>query len=108
MPDRPLEGRVAVVTGATGSAGPHVVAELARRGATVAAVGRDRTSLDALAAGAGEGGRVEAFEADVARLADARRLAGAVIERLGRADVVVHLVGGWRGNGPLAEVTDEE
>jgi NAD(P)-dependent dehydrogenase (short-subunit alcohol dehydrogenase family) len=96
--DRPLEGRRAAVLGAAGNAGPAMVAALASAGASVAGVGRDAGLIEAVE------GIASAHAADLLDPDAVRRLAG----ELGDVDVVVHLVGGWRGNGPIAEVGDDE
>jgi NAD(P)-dependent dehydrogenase (short-subunit alcohol dehydrogenase family) len=97
MPD--LSERLIVVTGAAGGLGPSVVAALRSSGARVAAVGRH---TDALASVAGDG--VTTHGVDLVELQAARALA----ESLGAVDGVVHLVGGWRGNGPISEVADDD
>ena len=98
MSERPLEGRRTVVLGAAGNAGPAMVAALAAAGATVAGVGRDAGPIEAVE------GISSAHAADLLDPAAVRGLAG----ELGDVDVVVHLVGGWRGDGPIAEVGDDE
>jgi NAD(P)-dependent dehydrogenase (short-subunit alcohol dehydrogenase family) len=92
-PDFRLDGRVAVVTGATGVLGGAIARGLAGAGATVAVLARRRDRLDALAA---ELGGI-ALEADVL---DEKALAAAC-ERLERVDVLVNAAG---GNVPGATV----
>ena len=78
--DLRLDGKVAIVTGATSGLGLTAAGDLARQGATVCIVGRnpDRTE-SARARIAGETGRqVEAELADLSVLAEVRSL----IERL--------------------------
>jgi NAD(P)-dependent dehydrogenase (short-subunit alcohol dehydrogenase family) len=87
----PLNGRVAVVTGAGGLLGRQHVRALAEAGATVVAVDRDPERLAALLApAAGCSGPVLAFEGDVTSpesVADLRRYA---LEPAGRIDVLVN------------------
>jgi NAD(P)-dependent dehydrogenase (short-subunit alcohol dehydrogenase family) len=77
------------VTGATSGLGRHVVRELAGAGATVLVHGRDPARTERLAQVLG--GR--AYVADVASLAEVRRLATEVREREPRLDVLVNNAG---------------
>lgn len=90
-----LTGTVALVTGATAGIGRAVAFQLARRGATVWAVGRDaaRTRDTARDLASATGGRVVSAVADLARLDDVRRLAGEILDRAERLDVLVHNAG---------------
>ena len=65
-PSTPFAGELALVTGASGGIGGAIAIELARRGAGLALLGRDRARLDAVAAAARDaGGRAEAFPIDL-------------------------------------------
>jgi NAD(P)-dependent dehydrogenase (short-subunit alcohol dehydrogenase family) len=102
--DNALEGRVIAVAGAGGSLGPSVVRRLASDGATLAATDLAEDRLDALASELGLD--EDAWDPRVVDLLDegaARDWAGAIAERFGRVDGLVHLVGGWRGGDPIAE-----
>lgn len=92
-PARDLEGRLAVVTGATGLLGAAVATELVRRGAVVGLLARDLVALDDLVAELGPDATALVLRAD---LADAADIASAVefVQRLDRpVDVVVHAAG---------------
>jgi NAD(P)-dependent dehydrogenase (short-subunit alcohol dehydrogenase family) len=96
MPDRPLDGRTALVTGATSGIGVETARGLARAGARVVVVGRDPARCDAtVAAIRAESGpeAAEALVADLGRLADVRRLAGEFRARHDRLHVLVHNAG---------------
>lgn len=100
-----LDGLVLAVAGAAGNLGPTVARRLADDGAHVCACGRDRASLDALAA------EVGAIDTDVVDLLDAgatRAWADTLAKRHGRVDGLVHLVGGWRGGTPIEEAPLED
>ena len=103
-----LDGRVALVTGASSGMGFAAARALARRGARVAIASRGGEKLEAArAALAGEGQGVEALAADVR---DPAALAGLVAEverRLGPVDVLVANGGGPPAK-PAAELTDED
>jgi NAD(P)-dependent dehydrogenase (short-subunit alcohol dehydrogenase family) len=99
-----LDGRVIAIAGVGGGLGPLVAAQLAAAGATVAGTDRDQALLDSLAGELGipaerwDGRAVEML--DEAAVAEWR---AALVERFGRVDGLVHLVGGWRGGQPLHE-----
>lgn len=105
-PAAPLAGRVLAVAGAAGGLGPSVVRRLLDAGAAVAATDVSQDRLDSL--GGDLGAPAEAFDARAVDLLDesaARNWAGALGERFGRVDGLVHLVGGWRGGEPLADAS---
>lgn len=86
-----LEGKVALVTGASRGIGESIALALARHGADVALVARNRGALEGVAAGVRAAGRrAHVFVAD---LSDADVCADAVndaVEQLGRLDMVVN------------------
>ncbi len=93
--ERFLAGKVALVTGASSGAGADIARELARHGARVAVTYR-RAQADAEAvtrAIRDDGGDAAAFQADVARSKDVRRLVADVEARLGPVSVLVNNAG---------------
>ncbi len=95
-----LEGKVAVVTGATGVLGGEMARGLARAGASVAVMGRRRGRAEEVAGRISEaGGRAMAVTADVLERDDLEAARGALLDRWGRVDVLVNAAG---GNVPAA------
>ena len=89
-----LEGKVALVTGASSGIGEAAALELARRGASVAVAARSLEKLEALAGRASaSGGRVLVVEADVADRPSVEAMVGRVLEEFGRLDVLVNNAG---------------
>ncbi len=99
-----LNDRVIAIAGVGGGLGPLVAERLASAGAIVAGTDRDQAALDALA---GElelsADRWDGRTADLLDEEATRAWCAALVERFGRVDGLVHLVGGWRGGEPLHE-----
>jgi NAD(P)-dependent dehydrogenase (short-subunit alcohol dehydrogenase family) len=99
-----LDGRVVAIAGVGGGLGPLVAARLAQGGVTVAGTDRDAGLLKSLP---GELGiAAERWDGRAIDLLDEEAVRGwcaALVERFGRVDGLVHLVGGWRGGQPLQE-----
>jgi NAD(P)-dependent dehydrogenase (short-subunit alcohol dehydrogenase family) len=99
-----LDDRVIAIAGVGGGLGPLVAQHLAEAGATVAGTDRNQDTLDSLAADLElpperwDGRTVDLLDEDAARA-----WCAALVERFGRVDGLVHLVGGWRGGEPLHE-----
>jgi NAD(P)-dependent dehydrogenase (short-subunit alcohol dehydrogenase family) len=93
-----LDGRVAVVTGASGVLGGAIARGLASAGARVGLLARRRDRLEELAAELDGAIVLEANVLDVAQLEQAR---ATVLDRFGRIDVLVNAAG---GNIPAATV----
>jgi NADP-dependent 3-hydroxy acid dehydrogenase YdfG len=105
-PDRPLTGRVAVVTGATSGIGAATATALVADGAAVALVGRREERLDELAVLL-DGAGVVAIAADVSDPAALARVAETVRAQLGRIDLVVANAGVMLG-APFEEADPAE
>jgi len=97
-----LEDRVIAIAGVGGGLGPVVADRLAAAGATVAGTDRSQETLDALAADLAlpperwDGRAVDLLDED-----STSAWCAGLVERFGRVDGLVHLVGGWRGGQPL-------
>jgi NAD(P)-dependent dehydrogenase (short-subunit alcohol dehydrogenase family) len=92
----PMHDKICLVTGATSGIGQVTATELARRGAHVVIVGRSAQKCEAtqqqIRSETGAAA-VDALVADLSSLAELRRLAGEIIERYPRLDVLVNNAG---------------
>lgn len=103
-----LNGKVALVTGASRGIGKAVALELARQGARVAASARNSELLEETVAEiTAAGGEAVAVVGDIARAADADRLVEQAVETFGRADILVNNAGITR-DGLLLRMKDED
>ena len=96
------KGRTALITGATDGVGRVVARALAQQGWRVLVHGRDRPRGEALAREIEQaGGSATFLAADLASLAEARRLADAVKQQTGRLDLLINNAGiGSVGSAP--------
>jgi NAD(P)-dependent dehydrogenase (short-subunit alcohol dehydrogenase family) len=98
-----LADRVIAVAGVGGGLGPLVAARLAEAGATVAGTDRHPETLESIGADLGIGERWDGQAVDLLDEEATRGWCAGLVERFGRVDGLVHLVGGWRGGEPLHE-----
>lgn len=89
-----LQGKVAWITGAGSGIGLAGAQALAQAGCTVVMSGRRKEVLEAEAAKLAAGGlRAEVETLDVSRADDVQRVAGAILARHGRVDILVNSAG---------------
>ena len=89
-----LDGRIALVTGASRGIGEAIALELAAVGACLALVARDREGLDRVVLKARSlGAETEAFTADVSSETDVDRLRDEVLKRFDHVDIIVNNAG---------------
>jgi NAD(P)-dependent dehydrogenase (short-subunit alcohol dehydrogenase family) len=106
--DQELQGKVAIVTGATSGIGHATALRFAQAGAQVVAVGRDEQKLkEVVQEITGQGGEALSIRADVTVQPIARRVVAQTVEQLGGLDVLVnaagHIANGTIENTPLAD-----
>lgn len=109
--ERPLKGKVAIVTGSTRNLGLAIAERLAGLGTDIVINHHDEArrkeaeqAADTIRA---YDGQVLVEHADVAQTADVKRLFDHTIDRLGRLDILVNNAG-LIVKKPLAETTDED
>jgi NAD(P)-dependent dehydrogenase (short-subunit alcohol dehydrogenase family) len=103
-----LDGKVAMVTGASSGIGAAIARGLATEGATVALVARRADRLDQVAAAIGAtGGAAIPIPADVTVEAEIERVFGALVERGGQLDILVNNAG-TAIRGPIDELPIED
>jgi NAD(P)-dependent dehydrogenase (short-subunit alcohol dehydrogenase family) len=95
--------KVVAIAGATGGLGPSVVRAFAQSGATLSLVDRDLTKLQSLVESLDQSTPHHCAEVNLLDESEARAWAAQIVERYGRVDALLHLVGGWRGGKKLAQ-----
>ncbi|MGA7352083.1 MAG: SDR family NAD(P)-dependent oxidoreductase, partial [Acidobacteriaceae bacterium] len=106
---RPLEGRVALVTGASRGIGRAIAKELSDRGAVVVinffnSIGRAQELRDDIV---DCGGETCLMQGDVSNRQDARRVIRKIIEVYGRLDILVNNAGITRDRS-IRKMTDSD
>jgi NAD(P)-dependent dehydrogenase (short-subunit alcohol dehydrogenase family) len=101
---KPLQGKVAIVTGASRGIGRAIALRLARSGASVVLTARDEMALDAAAR---ELESAAWIAADLRLPQSAQRLVDFTIEKFGRIDILVNNAGATK-RGEFLALTDED
>ncbi len=108
QPEFRLDGKVAVVTGASRGIGRDLALVLAGAGAAVGLAARSSDLLDEVTAEIeGAGGTAFSVVMDMTDLSSIRRGIGRVVERFGRLDILVNNAGAG-ANHPAVDVTEAD
>lgn len=109
MAEKELQGKIALVTGASRGLGKGIALVLAEKGAAVVVNYRSAAAEaeEVVAAIRAAGGTADAFQADVSDAADADRLFAALRERHGRIDILVNNAGTTKAQD-IFEITEED
>ncbi|WP_327588392.1 SDR family NAD(P)-dependent oxidoreductase [Nonomuraea sp. NBC_00507] len=108
MYDRPLDGAVALVTGASSGIGAATARRLAREGSAVALVARRRDRLDQVVCDIAKlGGEAVALEADITEPERADDMVQDTLDRFGRLDILVNNAGIMLLNSALHTTIEE-
>jgi 3-oxoacyl-[acyl-carrier protein] reductase len=106
-----LAGRAAVITGGSRGIGAAAVKMFAHAGADVVfSYNRNREAATQVELDARKHGtRIEAFKADLGRMADAKKLIAFAKDRLGRIDILVPNAGIWNEvDTPIEKMTERD
>jgi len=108
-PNKPLSGKIALVTGSSRGIGRAMVERLSRDGAAVAInYLRDSNNAgDVVAAIASEGGKAVALQADISKLEEIQRLFEQTFAHFGHLDILVNNAG-IRISKNAADIQEEE
>ncbi len=102
-----INGRLALITGASSGVGAAAAKAIARRGGRVVLVARTKSALEQVAAEiTAAGGAAHVYPADVADAADVERMACAVRKELGTPDILINNAGAGRWR--FVEETDPD
>jgi 3-oxoacyl-[acyl-carrier protein] reductase len=109
-PEKPLQGRVALVTGGSRGIGKAIVGKLASLGAAVGFCGRDEERRrNTAAALESSGAKILARRADVTREKEIAALVAAIEKQFGGISILVNNAGtGGGGFGSIQEKTEAE
>lgn len=99
-----LEGKVAVITGASSGMGREIAKAYAREGASVIAVARRKDRLEELEK---EDEKITAYAGDMMKPEDVLGMIDCAIEKHGKIDVLVNNAGILDNFMPVGDVTDE-
>jgi NAD(P)-dependent dehydrogenase (short-subunit alcohol dehydrogenase family) len=104
-----LEGKVAMITGASQGLGRALAVAYAKEGTKIVINSRQEESIRPVAEEAeSTGAEVLALAADVSRSADVERLVGAATQRFGRVDVLVNNAGVLGPRVAIVEYPEDE
>lgn len=100
-----LDGKVAIVTGASKGLGRAIATRLAQGGAFVVAAARSKDKLEQLEQKVSE--QIVPFQCDVTKTPDVKALINFAIERFGRLDILINNAGIGRF-GKVEDLSEED
>lgn len=104
-----MKDKIILITGATGGLGEAVTRTFIESGARVVAVSRSEKKLQDLKSQVSAGAdKFTAIATDVLDEADIQKLVDAVMQKFGKIDVFVHLVGSFLGGPGIADITETQ
>lgn len=101
-----IQGKIAVITGASGVLGGSLSESFIKAGATVVALGRNQETLDARVKKLTDsGGEAFAVEANVMDVESLEAAAKRIVEKYGKIDILLNIAG---GNIPAATLSPDQ
>jgi NAD(P)-dependent dehydrogenase (short-subunit alcohol dehydrogenase family) len=101
-----IQGKIAVITGASGVLGGSLAESFVKAGATVVALGRNQEKLDARVKELTDsGGNAFAVEANVMDVGSLEAAANKIVEKYGKIDILLNIAG---GNIPAATLSPDQ
>lgn len=98
---------VVLITGGTGALGRVVTERFLQAGSTVITTYIDTDEFEAVRKDLGDPDRLTGYKVDVTADEQVDGLVDKVIDEYGRIDVLLNLVGGWKGGDELHDVDEE-
>jgi len=100
--------KVAVITGATGALGRVVVKAFLDHGMRVVSTYRNEEKQNQLVDFLGEADALMSVKTDVTNEADVQALFQKVIEKYGRVDILLNIVGAYKGGTEIANTKEDD
>ena len=104
-----MKNRVVVISGATGSLGRVVTAYMAEQGANLVLLGRSEARLAKLVSELGlDITKNLSVAVDLNDPLAAQKAARATLKKFGKVDILLQLVGGWKGGQSIVDVNPDD
>jgi NAD(P)-dependent dehydrogenase (short-subunit alcohol dehydrogenase family) len=104
-----LENQIIAISGATGGLGQVAVRSLAESGAKLALLSTNQKKLDKMVAEIGiDEDRVLVQALDLRLLTSSRIAVRSILDKFGRLDALVHVIGGWVGGTLLMDLSPDQ
>lgn len=104
-----VENRIAIITGATGGLGRVVAKKFIEQGARLGLVSTNEAKLQQLVGELkAEDDHILEIIADLNQPASAKEIIEKALEKFGRIDILLHLIGGWSGGKTVVDTSDEQ
>lgn len=102
-----LQDRVVLITGGTGALGSTVTKRFLDEGSTVITTYLDSEEYETLKEETGADGQLTGYKVDVTVEEQVEDVVQKVVDDHGRIDVLLNLVGGWKGGKELHDVSED-
>jgi NAD(P)-dependent dehydrogenase (short-subunit alcohol dehydrogenase family) len=104
-----LDKRVVIITGASGGLGRVAAQRFAESGSGLVLVGSSADKLEELVHELGlPPERYLSLALDLSSPVSAKKVLEGVVKKFGRADILLHFVGGWIGGTPVTRVNPDD